>query len=353
MRFYARAEAWARTVHSMQMLLRACSLLAQRGGPLPGQFQGLRDRAGQLNRQLSRSPWGKLIPGGALYADWFMLANVNHYFKCVDLVFAQRTFLRECYLHCANLEADVALARHLLQTRTWCWSGRTVDAIVLGDAVHPLLEQAAPLTIALRGKGAFISGRNGIGKSTFLRMVGLNLVAARAFGFCYAQRAQLPPLPVYASMRNEDSLFGGESLYLAELRRAKELLAAAHGPHRAIFLIDEIFRGTNHVDSVSAAAAVLDALAARGMVLVSSHNLVLAPLLAHRIDPYVIGAAGPDGAGLALAPGLLAHTNGVTLLAEHGFGRQVEEGAARVARWLGERLANPDGCEAVLGRQRV
>jgi hypothetical protein len=143
---------------------------------------------------------------------------------------------------------------------------------------------AVPLSIGLEGKGAFISGQNGVGKSAFLRTVGLNLVAARAFGFCYARQARLPALPVYASMQNEDSLLGGESLYVAELRRAKEPLAAAHGPRACVYLIDEIFRGTNHVESVSAAAAVLDVLAERGLVIVSSHNLVLVPLLAHRLD---------------------------------------------------------------------
>lgn len=44
-------------------------------------------------------------------------------------------------------------------------------------------------------------------------MLGLNLVVAHGFGFCYARRAQLPLLPVYASMHNEDSLADGQSLY--------------------------------------------------------------------------------------------------------------------------------------------
>ena len=170
---------------------------------------------------------------------------------------------------------------------------------------------------------------------------------ARAFGFCYATSAALPALPVHASMRSEDSLLGGESLYLAELRRAKELLAASTADVPGIFLVDEIFRGTNHLESVSAAAAVLDELASRALVLVSSHNLVLAPLLAHRLDPYFI-ARTSDGA-LTLSAGVLAHTNGISLLADHGFGAGIERNAARVCAWLGEReVAAGDG-ESVLG----
>jgi DNA mismatch repair ATPase MutS len=186
-----------------------------------------------------------------------------------------------------------------------------------------------------------------VGKSTLLRTVGINLVVARAFGFCYAREASVPALPVYASMQSEDSMLGGESLYMAELRRAKQLLAAADGPHPGIYLIDEIFRGTNHLESVSAAAAVLEVLAAKGLVIVSSHNLVLAPLLAHRLAPLCVRVE--DGV-LVLEAGVLAHTNGIALLAQRGFGAQVEANAGRVFEWLSGYLAHPADCEEVLPR---
>jgi hypothetical protein len=340
MRYHAQIQQWDRQAHSLQMLLRAHSQLAGGEGPCRAAFADGGGPASRINRRLARAAILKSLPGAAEYADWFLQSNVNHYFKSVALVFAERGFLRESYLLCANLEADVALARHLLAAGPWCWAGRgEADELLLDQGAHPLLADAVPLSIGLEGKGAFISGQNGIGKSTFLRTVGLNLVAARAFGFCYARQARLPALPVYASMQNEDSLLGGESLYVAELRRAKELLAAAQGPQACVYLIDEVFRGTNHVESVSAAAAVLDVLAGRGLVIVSSHNLVLAPLLAHRLDPYCVGKDG-DGR-LVLSAGVLAQTNGVELLARHGFGAQVELRAEKVSRWLGAYLASP------------
>ncbi len=336
-RYHERIETWQRSINSLQMLLRVERLL---DGPDAA-------AASKLNRGLTRNPHAKLMPGSSLYMDWFMLANVKHYFKCIGLVKENFTLLRACFTRLANLEADIALARHLLRAPAFCWAAfGAADAISLADAVHPLLPQAQPLTLALRGKGAFISGQNGIGKSTLLRTVGINLVAARAFGFCYARSALVPDLPVYASMQGEDSLLGGESLYMAELRRAQELLAAADGPHPGICIIDEIFRGTNHLESVSAAASVLDVLAARGLVVVSSHNLVLGSLLAHRLSPLCV-ARGADGV-LTLSPGVLAHTNGIALLAQRGFGRQVEEGAGKVFDWLSAYLAHPADCSAVL-----
>ena len=346
MRYHERVEAWKRALNTVQVLLRVTSTLGEGADAMPDAAP----RAGRLNRSLSRSLAARMSPDGGAYGDWFMLANVKHYFRTNAAVFGERAFLLACYRHCASLEADTALARHLAATSHWCLAERSTGGLIeIDGGVHPLLAAPAGLSIALQGKGAFISGPNGAGKSTFLRMLGLNLVVARAFGFCYARRAILPALPVYASMQNEDSLLEGQSLYMAELARARALLAAADGPHPGICLIDEIFRGTNHVESVAAAAAVLDTLASRTQVVVSSHNLVLASLLEHRLAAYCIGR---DAYGvLALVPGVLAQTNGVALLGERGFDREVSRKAEKVAAWLTGYLGHPDAGSHVLGQE--
>jgi len=194
------------------------------------------DAAARLNRAIAMSTLD-MIPGLREYANWFMLANVNHYYRSVELVFENLAFVRACFESVANLEPDIALARHLLGVPFFCRSSTSCGPIDLQDTFHPLLEQAQPLSIRLTGKGAFISGQNGIGKSTLLRTVGLSLVTARAFGFCYARHASVPDVPAYTSIQSEDSLMGGESLYMAELRRAKELLASANGPHPGVCII--------------------------------------------------------------------------------------------------------------------
>jgi hypothetical protein len=346
MRYHERLVAWGRRMESLQMLLRTSSLVGMLKHPLLEEFTAAQALAGRINRGLTRQPLDMI--GVGAYLDWFLQANVNHYFKGIGIVERHRAFLRECFTRCANLEADIALAQHLLRTPATCWAEPDSEGgIAIEQAVHPLLEQPAALSIALQGKGAFISGQNGIGKSTLLRTVGLNLLVARAFGFCYASKAKVSMLPVYASMQSEDSLLGGESLYIAELQRAKELLAVANGPHRGTYIIDEIFRGTNHMESVSAAAAVLEVLSENSMVIVSSHNLVLASLLEHRLAPFCV-ALDKHGA-LTLAPGVLAHTNGIALLAQRGFGAEIEARATTVFDWLSAYLAQPGGGSQVLG----
>jgi hypothetical protein len=73
---------------------------------------------------------------------------------------------------------------------------------------------------------------------------------------------------------------------------------------------------------------------------------VLASLLAHRLEPLCV-ARNKDGM-LTLAPGVLAHTNGIALLSQRGFGEQVEANAGKVFDWLSAYLAHPADCSAVL-----
>ena len=347
--FHDAAAQWQRVLDTIAQLLRAHVLLADLDDPASAALRPDAAAAGKLNRHLARSPL-TIMMGIREYSDWVWLGNIRHYFASRAVVAAHLPLLRASFARVAAVEADVALARHLAHTPLHCWAetGPNADACcAFEQAVHPLLAAPAPLSLRVGGdgRGAFISGQNGIGKSTLLRTVGLNLITARAFGFCYAQSAVTPGLPVYASMQNEDALDSGESLYVAEVRRAGELLALSRrGP--AIFLIDEIFRGTNHLESVSAAAAVLDTLAASGRVLVSSHNLILARLLGRRLAPLCVERV--DGQ-LHVSAAILKETNGMALLAAIDRDGVLAAKSARVYDRLSDYyLAYPDGCDSVL-----
>jgi hypothetical protein len=52
-------------------------------------------------------------------------------------------------------------------------------------------------------------------------------------------------------------------------------------------------------------------------------------------------------------PGVLAHTNGIALLAQRGFGAPIEANAAAVFDWLSAYLAHPRGGSHVLGAKTL
>ncbi|OWQ83529.1 hypothetical protein CDN99_25680 [Roseateles aquatilis] len=249
--------------------------------------------------------------------------------------------LRSLYLRLARREAASGIAALLRRSGAHC-RPEVVDEprkLAFHALGNPLIPGMAPIpSLMLQGKGAFITGQNGVGKSTLLRSVGVNLIAARAFGHCFADAAVVPSGPVMTSLHIEDSPSQGHSLYVAELRRASELLKAARASGTGVVLIDEVFAGTNHLDAVSVAATVLDELSRYAAVLVSSHNVVLAPLLRERLTPLQVVRAG---AGVSIKGGILVETNGISLLREHGFGESHVARAQAVFSWLSSFMSNP------------
>ncbi len=103
-----------------------------------------------------------------------------------------------------------------------------------------------------------VTGSNMSGKSTLLRAIGMNLVLAQAGAPVCAAGLTLPRVLVETSMRIDDSLADGVSLFLAELKRLKAIVEQARhcdapGEPVLIFLLDEILHGTNSCDRQIAA----------------------------------------------------------------------------------------------------
>lgn len=346
-------ERWNANMHALGALGPTAAHLATYDDALCEWFREHGAEAARINRRLNRFP----LPFQGLvlvrdYIDWFTLKKVRHYFKQIRQIDQLREFLCALYLQCGCLEANVVLARHLLQQPRFCWTQASpARTISIDDAVHPLLPAATPLSLDSGSRGVFLTGQNGIGKSTLLRTIGINAVTARTFGFCYAAQAIMPELSIHASMQSQDSLLQGESLYIAELRRARELLCQP-GDGTSLYLIDEIFRGTNYLESVSAAAAYLHRLAEQGIVIVSSHNTVLAPILADKYTSRCL-AIDEDTRQPVLRHGVVAKTNGIGLLMEHGFDEAVETDALKVFEWLSQYLARPVGGACVLSEAKL
>ena len=115
-----------------------------------------------------------------------------------------------------------------------------------------------------------------------LRALGSNVVLALAGGPVCASELSLPAVRVHTSMRIDDSLSEGISLFMAELLRIREIVRAASKEERreaprVLFLLDEILHGTNTAERRVAARGVVRHLLASGAIgAVSTHDLTLA-----------------------------------------------------------------------------
>lgn len=150
---------------------------------------------------------------------------------------------------------------------------------------HPLIghERRVANDFSIRGAGAvaLLTGSNMSGKSTFLRTIGVNLCLAQAGGPVCAETFSAGIFRVYCSVRIEDRLEEGLSYFYAEVKRLKQILDAAadKAADPVLFLIDEIFKGTNNRERVQGSLYCLRALTAQhGLGIVSTHDLELTRL---------------------------------------------------------------------------
>jgi len=145
---------------------------------------------------------------------------------------------------------------------------------------HPLLPAATMIRNDVQlGPGTqllIVSGSNMSGKSTLLRTVGINAVLALAGAPVRAGSLHLSPLAIGATLRIQDSLLEGRSRFFAEITRIRRLSDVAVGPVPLLFLLDELFHGTNSQDRRIGAAGVLEYLLSRGAIgLITTHDLAL------------------------------------------------------------------------------
>jgi DNA mismatch repair ATPase MutS len=120
-----------------------------------------------------------------------------------------------------------------------------------------------------------ITGSNMSGKSTFLRTVGLNIVLAYAGCPVFAKKMSVSlGIKLVCYMRIKDSIQQNASTFKAEIERIKLVLAAINRQENALFLIDEMLRGTNSEDKLAGSMALLEKIVtSKTYAMVATHDL--------------------------------------------------------------------------------
>ena len=205
---------------------------------------------------------------------------------------------------------------------------------------HPLLPDALSvhndLQMSTAGEVLLVTGSNMSGKSTFLRIVGVNTILAYCGAPVDAAALNIGLLRPFSSLRLADSLTAGISYFYAEVRRLRALLTAleADHPYPLLFFIDEIFRGTNNRERLQGSQAYVSAITGRyGIGIISTHDLELVHLAettpqlrnVHFRDDFDDGQMIFD---YRLRPGPCPTTNALKIMAAAGLPVPSANGAA-------------------------
>lgn len=219
---------------------------------------------------------------------------------------------------------------------------------------HPVLAPPVPNDLRLERGSMLLTGSNMSGKSTFLRTIGVSAVLARTLFTVFADEWRAPMLLVRSAIGRSDSLEDGVSYYRAEVNAVGELLGTdQHAPR--LILIDELFRGTNSVERIGGASAVLEALDhGHDVVVIATHDMELLELLPH-YEPFHFRESVRDGAltfDYTLYRGASSTRNALAILALAGYpasvvARAEELSAAIEARFAATPVHNPGPAAAV------
>ena len=201
----------------------------------------------------------------------------------------KRKEIEDVYVFVGQIDALISIAsfRHGLAKYCIPKLHTKQKHIIAEEAYHPLIPECVKNSIRVDGKSILLTGSNMSGKTSFIRTVGINAITALTLNTCFADHFSLPRLRVFSAIRISDDLMNDKSYYFEEVLTIKEMVDNSFSAIPNLFLLDEIFKGTNTIERISAGKAILSALTKTdNIVFVSTHDIELADLLKDEYELY-------------------------------------------------------------------
>jgi hypothetical protein len=308
-----------------------------------------------MTRWISRDPFAMVEPLASIVEllNLMFLLDVNAvYFGTQEIQIRSASLLR-VIAAVGDVDAAISVASFREEHRNWTRPRfrPAGDPITLAEVVHPLVAEPVPNSITLGPPhGVLITGSNMSGKSTFLRTAGVTAVLAQTINTCLARHYEAPALTILSCIGRSDDLIAGKSYYLMEVETVLRLVHASRSTEPHLFLFDELFRGTNAVERIATAEAVLKDLIEdaegrkRHVVLAATHDGELVDLLKDTYASYhFTDSLGAEGLVFEhrLEPGPARSRNAIALLRLNGAPETIVEEALARAVALDRQRGSP------------
>ncbi len=229
---------------------------------------------------IDKTEGNDLILMGIEYLNMVLLYDLLSYLRSIGYIKAKKEIIQQTFEIVAELDVAIAIASYLEEIPYHCVPNFIeTNELTFKEIYHPLIKDAVPNTVKGINQSVLITGSNMAGKTTFIKTVGINFILAQTLNICLAKEAFFPMLTVKSAIKREDDIEQSKSYYYVEVERLLEFIELSKDKSEYLFLIDEIFRGTNTVERLSSSTAVLSYLSKSNFVFVTTHDIELQSLL--------------------------------------------------------------------------
>lgn len=201
----------------------------------------------------------------------------------------KKSSIQTLFNYIGNIDSSISIASLRAGTEKTCIPTLVFPSkeLYAKNLYHPLIKDCVKNDLSIKNKSILITGSNMSGKSTFLRTLAINSILAQTIYTCFSDEFTSPILKQFSSIRVDDNLFDGKSYYFQEVNIMASLLNQVEYPHQNLFVLDEVFRGTNTVERIASAKAILSYLNRKeNIVVVSTHDIELVDMLDNEYDLY-------------------------------------------------------------------
>jgi hypothetical protein len=281
-------------MYSLRMLLKIADQLSKFDEPIL-QIKNLKEHRSIIDKVSKKSSWllidiTKLDEFSASimqYLNIFFLLNIIAYLNSIDTIRRAQNELLDVFEQIASLDVTISMASYINSLTTYCIPKFNHDnAIHFKNVYHPLLKEPVANSFNLENTSCLITGSNMAGKTTFIKTIGINIILSQNLGICLAESANIPRVNIKSSINRQEDLSQNQSYYFKEIEAILQFIKYSDKDYNYCFLIDEMFRGTNTLERLSASTAVLDFLSDKNIILVTTHDIELQELLNGKFDIY-------------------------------------------------------------------
>ena len=241
-----------------------------------------------------------------------------------------------CFVGCIDALMSIASLRKGLSV--YCTPTISMDkiSILAKHIYHPLITNCEPNSIDIVDKSILLTGSNMSGKTSFIRTIGINLITGLTINTCFAESMSISRLRIYSAIRISDDLLNDKSYYFEEVLTIKDMIEKCQNGKPNLFLLDEIFKGTNTIERISAGKAVLSALAKNNnIVFVSTHDIELTDMLSGEYELFHFSEIVTDnsvGFDYKLKEGKLKNRNAIRILQINDYPDEVIDEAIEISK---------------------